>query len=167
MLRIGNFVFILACFLSGCQEDSSTRSMDSCERCIHDAGQWLDKNKPHEAMKILEGYVRLHGQNSEVSEMLARVCLAEGDKDLAAYYFEETASIDELKYYCYLKAADIYEERGDITQALRCCRQYLRIFPEDQESQLRYANLLLKNGDKKQGLSALVACSPKDANINI
>ena len=158
-------MLILACFLSGCQEDSSTRSGNSCERCVQDAAQLLDKNKPHEAMKILEGYVRLHGQNSEISEMLAKVCLAEDDKDLAAYYFEETASIDELKYYCYLKAADIYEERGEVTQALRCCRQYLKIFSEDQESQLRYANLLLKNGDKKQGLCALVACPQKSANI--
>ncbi|MDR2200804.1 MAG: tetratricopeptide repeat protein, partial [Puniceicoccales bacterium] len=164
--RLG--VMLLLGSLTGCwQRTDSPPLNDDPEKCMREARGYMDTNRPGEAIKCLEGFIQRTGnKNGEISELLASACLLDQDMELAALYFEQAASLSELKYYCYLKAAEIYEKLGDYSQAIPCYKWYLQILPEDSEIQVKYAQALLLDGEKKKALAILVAHCIDDAKVH-
>jgi tetratricopeptide (TPR) repeat protein len=120
------------------------------------ARKYIGENRPQEAIKILEKCLSNGDNTSEAAELLAAAYLLAGDGELAAFYFEQAASSSELKYYCYLKAAEIHEQLKDFSRAALCYRCYLDALPEDDEIQVRYAEVLVRDGQRKKALAILV-----------
>lgn len=145
----------------GCRDSSSTEQT-SIEATVAAAKAELAKEDPKAAIRLLEEYIRKWGSDANVTEILARAYGQNQDDELAAFYFEQTASLSELKYYCYLDAAEHYEHLNDGDRACFCYQAYLKILPEDSEVQLKYANMLLKKGEKKEALDRLVRYTKGD-----
>jgi tetratricopeptide (TPR) repeat protein len=154
--------------LAGCWQSCNMVAVsDNPEVCILRAREHIDSARPREAIKLLEEYVRKTGErNGEISELLASTYLLDGDEELAAFYFEQAASLSELKYYCYLKAAEIYEKLNDFEQALLAYGRYLEVLPEDSEIQIKYANALLGDGKKKKALEIFIDYAENDFAIH-
>jgi tetratricopeptide (TPR) repeat protein len=154
--------------LAGCWRDQNRVAVsDDPEVCILRAREHIDSAQPKEAIELLEEYVRRTGdRNSEISELLASTCLLNEDEELAAFYFEQAAGLSELKYYCYLKAAEIYEKSNDLEQTLLCYKWYLEVLPEDSEIQIKYANALVLNGEKKKALEIFINYAENDGTIH-
>lgn len=132
---------------------------------LDEARMKLAERQPREAIRLLERCVRSKGKNAEISELLAQACLADGDLELAAFYFEEAASTDDLKYYCYLRAAELYQQLSEPIQALPCYEAYLKIWPNDRTAALGYADLKLQAGDRKRALSLFVEHADHDVDV--
>jgi tetratricopeptide (TPR) repeat protein len=153
-------MLLLSGILAGCWRVQKEPAQEySLESYILDAKKYIAENHPKIAIKVLEEYVRQQGNTPEITELLATACVMNGDDELAAFYFEQTASLSELSYHCYLNAVEIYEKMQDHEQALLCYKLYLQALPEDKEIQIRYANALIRNGQKKRALEILVSCS--------
>ncbi|MDR2372142.1 MAG: hypothetical protein LBD60_03280 [Puniceicoccales bacterium] len=145
---------IIFIFLVGCRQNSDDGSGDNINERILRAKNYIADDRPKDAIKVLEE--GMLNNVPEISELLANTHLSIGDDELAAFYFEQTAGLSDLHYHCYLKAAEIYEKIEDYGQALLCYRLYLDILPEDNEVQIKYADVLLRDGQKKKALEILV-----------
>jgi tetratricopeptide (TPR) repeat protein len=130
------------------------------------ARKYIGENRPQEAIKILEKCLSGGDNTSEIAELLASAYLLAGDGELAAFYFEQAASSSELKYYCYLKAAEIYEQLKDFSRAIFCYRCYVDILPEDDEIQVKYAEVLARDGQRKKALTILVRHAQDHAAVH-
>lgn len=150
----------------GCRDSSHTEQA-SVEATVAAAKTELEKEDPKAAIRLLEEYIRKWGSDANVTETLARAYGQNQDDELAAFYFEQTASLSELKYYCYLDAAEHYEHLNDVDRACFCYLSYLKILPEDSEVQLKYANALLKKGDKKEALDRFVRYTKGEAETQL
>lgn len=111
---------------------------------------------PKKQSKKLEQSLHNSNNTDEIAELLATACLLDGDDELAAFYFEQAAGLSGLKYYCYLKAAEVYGKLNDQDRAFLFYRCYLDILPEDDEIQVRYAQALVRD-NQKRALPILVA----------
>ncbi|UPA28242.1 MAG: tetratricopeptide repeat protein [Verrucomicrobiota bacterium] len=143
----------------------SSVGADRFTQSLEEARIKLAEKEPREAIRLLERCVRLRGKNAEISELLAQACVADEDLELAAFYFEEAASTDELKYYCYLRAAELYQQLSEPTQALQCYEEYLKIWPNDRTAALGYANLKSQAGDRQRALEIFVAHADHDVDV--
>jgi tetratricopeptide (TPR) repeat protein len=150
------FMPVIFIFLVGCRQNANDKSGDNINERILRARKCVADDRSKEAIKILEEGVHIHGDVPEISELLANTHLSIGDDELAAFYFEQAAGLSDLHYHCYLKAAEIYEKMKDYGQALLCYRLYLDILPEDNEVQIKYADVFLCDGQKKNALEILV-----------
>ncbi|MDR2807372.1 MAG: hypothetical protein LBB11_04455 [Puniceicoccales bacterium] len=154
--------------LMGCRQNSDPEPPDTNpETCLTQARTYISENRPKEAIKILEMGMRIYNNHSEISELLASAYLLAQDDELAAFYFEQAASLSELKYYCYFKAAEIYERLKDYDQMRLCYEWYLGVLPEDSEVQVKYANALIGNHQKKKALPILMAHGRNDIAAQI
>jgi tetratricopeptide (TPR) repeat protein len=152
------------CLLVACQRGEN--EPDDPEKNVLEAKKHMGENRLKEAIELLEKCINTCDNTSEVTELLATAYLRKGDGELAAHYFEWTASLSELKYYCYLKAAEIYENLKDFGRAVLCYRFYLEALPEDEEIQVRYGNALARDGQKKKALGILVSHEKDDAAVH-
>jgi tetratricopeptide (TPR) repeat protein len=150
------FMLVIFAFLVGCRRNANDGEKNNLNERILKARKYVTDDRPKDAIKILEEGIRVHGNVPEFSELLANTHLCVGDNELAAFYFEQTAGLSDLHYYCYLKAAEIYEEMKDYKQALQCYRLYLDILPEDNEVQIKYADVFLCDGQKEMALKILL-----------
>jgi tetratricopeptide (TPR) repeat protein len=132
--------------------------MLKAKNCIAD-------HRLRDAIKILEEGLRIHGDVAEFTELLAHAHLLMEDDELAAFYFEQTAGLSDLHYHCHLKAAEIYEKMKDYEQALSCYQLYLDILPEDNEVQIKYANVLRCNGQRGKALEILIRYAGESVEI--
>ncbi|MDR1434980.1 MAG: tetratricopeptide repeat protein [Puniceicoccales bacterium] len=161
---------VLLCLglLVGCWQDQDRVELsDDPEVYMLKAREYIDSAHPTEAIGLLEEYVRRTGNYSgEISELLASACSLNGDEELAVFYLEQAAGLSELKYYCYLKAAEIYEKLNDREQALLSYKCYLEALPEDNEIQIKYANTFLAIGKKKKALEIFVNHAANDFAVH-
>jgi tetratricopeptide (TPR) repeat protein len=170
-IRIGmshwlKFMSLIFIFLVGCRQNLDDELEDNINERMLEAKNCIADHRPRDAIKILEEGVRIHGNVSEITELLAHTHLLIGDDELAAFYFEQTASLSDLHYHCYLKAAEIYEKMKDYEQALLCYRLYLDVLPEDNEVQIKYAIAFQCNGQKKKALEILVCYAEGSVEIH-
>jgi tetratricopeptide (TPR) repeat protein len=147
---------VIFIFWVGCRQNADDKSGDNTNERISRARKYIADDRIRDAIKILEEGMRIHGDVPEISELLAHTHLSIGDDELAAFYFEQAAGLSDLHYHCYLKAAEIYEKIKDYGQALSCYRSYLDILPEDNEVQIKCADVFLCDGQKKKALEILV-----------
>jgi tetratricopeptide (TPR) repeat protein len=148
------FMPVIFVFLVGCRQNADDRSGDNINERILRAKNYIADGQPKDAIKVLEE--GMLGNVPEISELLANTHRSIGDDELAAFYFEQTAGLSDLHYHCYLKAAEIYEKMKNYEQALLCYRLYLDILPEDNEVQIKYADVLIQGGQKKKALEILI-----------
>jgi tetratricopeptide (TPR) repeat protein len=163
LLRV--FVIICLGLLVACRREQAAPAEDP-KKNMAEAQKYIGENQPQEAIKILEKCLSSGDNTSEAAELLAAACLLNGDGELAAFYFEQAASSSELKYYCYLKAAEIYEQLKDFSRAILCYRCYLDALPEDDEIQVKYAGALARDGQRKKALTILVPHAQDHAAVH-
>ncbi|MDR0418357.1 MAG: tetratricopeptide repeat protein [Puniceicoccales bacterium] len=158
-------MFLSVVVLAGCRQNLENAQEKNANECILKAKDCIANNQPRDAIRILEEGMRVYGNVSEITELLASVYLSTGDDELAAFYFEQTAGLSDLRYHCYLKAAEIYEKKQDWDQACLCYKWYLEVLSEDTEIQIKYAMVLLKSGQKKKALKLLILYANESVDI--
>jgi tetratricopeptide (TPR) repeat protein len=144
------FTLLAFVFFAGCRQNPDSKQENNLSECILKAKNCIADNHPKDAIKILEEGMRIHDNVSEITELLVDAYLLSGDDELAAFYFEQTAGLSDLRYHCYLKAAEIYEKKQDWDQALLCYKWYLEVLSEDTEIQIKREMVLLKDGQKRK-----------------
>ncbi|MDR1366977.1 MAG: hypothetical protein LBJ13_03690 [Puniceicoccales bacterium] len=159
-------MFLSVVVLAGCRQGLENTQDGNVNECVLKAKNCIASNQPRDAIRLLEEGIRIHGNVSEITELLASVYLSTGDDELAAFYYEQTAGLSDLRYHCYLKAAEIYERKQDWDQALLCYKWYLEVLSEDTEIQIKRAMVLLKNGQKKKALKLLVLYANDSVDIH-
>ncbi|MDR1303096.1 MAG: hypothetical protein LBJ81_00560, partial [Puniceicoccales bacterium] len=160
-------ILVILCLglLVACRREQIAPAEDPAKN-MAEARKYIGENHPQEAIKILEKSLSGGDNTSEIAELLASACLLNGDGELAAFYFEQAASSSELKYYCYLKAAEIYEQLKDFSRAIFCYRCYLDALPEDDEIQVKYAEALARDGQRKKALTIFVPHAQDHAAVH-
>jgi hypothetical protein len=85
------FVFLFVIILAGCRQGLENMQEGNVNECVLKVQNWIANNQPRDGIRFLEEGMRIHGNVSGITELLASVYLLTGDDELAAFYFEQTA----------------------------------------------------------------------------
>lgn len=169
LVRSSSFVqmvLLIWCVLcAGCGSNEHDRKSLNKDQCIATAKQFLNDNQPEQVISLVENYILINGSDVALVEILARACSLNNNKKLAGFYYEQSASMSDLKIFNYLKAADEYLQVNELVLAKSCYEKYLTDFPEDDYILIEYAKLLYKLQEYDSALPILIKNSDSNPEL--
>ncbi len=110
---------------------------DKADLLYHEARCHEDLGEPQEALECYQKALEFNPQHANILYHLARLCDRRGlDREAKEYYQRIGPGKESTYINACLNLALLYEDEGDLDNALSCCQRVLRVDPNNTRAKL-------------------------------
>ncbi len=128
-------IISLAVFLSACMpktpEQIAKERRKNIDTTVARAQTMMFEEKNQDAIDLLNASFNQYGDDVKLCELLAQAYAQVNQYDLAAMFYEKSASLPDGNPALYLNAANAYEQLKAYEQAMAMYEKYLKAIPSD------------------------------------